>query len=100
MIFLSMCAKYLVQTPSIASKNALVCAMACPWAAHGKPWPAHGMPWCVPRQVMRVPNLFLPVQTSQIVLLNSLYDTWNVSHASTPTHYRFSIFYEFLYFFN
>jgi hypothetical protein len=33
MIFLSMCAKFLVQTPSIASKNALVCAMACPWHA-------------------------------------------------------------------
>jgi hypothetical protein len=68
-----------------------------PWCV---PYAAHGMPWCVPRQVMRVPNLFLPVQTSQIVLLNSLHDTWNVSHASTPTHYRFSIFYEFLYFFN
>ena len=48
MIFLSMCAKYLVQTPSIASKNALVCAMACPWAAHG-------MPWCVPWQAMGCP---------------------------------------------
>ena len=89
-------------------------AMAClgvwhgkPWAAttclgvcHGKPWVAHGMPWCVPRKVMPVPNFFWPVQISQIVILNSLYDTCNVSHASNPTHYPFSIFYDFLYFFN
>jgi hypothetical protein len=44
MIFLSMCAKYLVQSPSISSKNALVCAMACPWhalvCAMGCPWHA------------------------------------------------------------
>jgi hypothetical protein len=70
MIFLSLCAKYLVQSPSISSKNALGCAMACPWgakASHGLPQHAlvcamaclgvcHGMPWCVPRQVMRVTN--------------------------------------------
>ena len=80
LIFLSMCAKYLVQSPSISSKNALVCAMDCPWGAkaclgvcHGKPmgcqglpwhalvcamaspWGAkacHGMPWCVAWQAM------------------------------------------------
>uniref|UniRef100_UPI00131A0570 hypothetical protein n=1 Tax=Ensifer adhaerens TaxID=106592 RepID=UPI00131A0570 len=57
MIFLSMCAKYLVQTPSIASKKCLgVChglpmgchglPMACLAVCHGKPWAAHGMPWC------------------------------------------------------
>ena len=40
MIFLSMCAKYLAQTPSIASKNALVCAMAWPWGAKA----SHGLP--------------------------------------------------------
>jgi hypothetical protein len=71
MIFLSMCAKYLVQSPSISSKNALVCAMACPWAAHGKPWPApsclgvchgqamgcQGKPLCVPWPPHGLPRL-------------------------------------------
>ena len=52
MIFLSMCAKYLVQSPSISSKNALVCAMACPWQAMACPV----MPWCVPRSGHGVPR--------------------------------------------